>query len=293
LITAKAQTGTVTETMVNTLAHTKESTFITLAAHNIYLRSRLNARQSQTATLLLSPFAEEMNKSRHLSTQLMNALCQQGQDCFFPDPFGTGDSDADLDVATATLWRQDLLLFIQQLKDWGYQSFNLVAARYGALQLIDLLTTETLPLPLNKIVLWQPYLQSSTFLQQFFRLKIAEQMATGNKTTQKELEQQLSTGEVLEIAGYPITQNFVSSIHALKDVASLPALYQQTPLLWLETSMLPNISPVCEKGMALLSQYFAAEFTQLQGPAWWNATELVQSPELIARSVEFLTGKTA
>jgi hypothetical protein len=150
-----------------------------------------------------------------------------------------------------------------------------------------------LPLPLNKILLWQPYLQSSTFLQQFFRLKIAEQMATGNKTSQKELEQQLSEGTVLEIAGYPITQNFVSSIHALKDVTALPALYQQTPLLWLETSMLPNISPVCEKGMAVLSQHFAAEFKQLQGPAWWNATELVQSPELIALSVEFLTGKTA
>jgi exosortase A-associated hydrolase 2 len=289
----KAKTATVAGTMANTMAHTMESTFIKLAAHNIYLRSRLNARQSQTATLLLSPFAEETNKSRHLSTQLMGVLWQQGQDCFFPDPFGTGDSEADLDNTTAALWRQDLLLFIAHLKDRGYQYLNIVASRYGALQLIDLLATGALPLPLNKIVLWQPYLQSSTFLQQFFRLKIAEQMATGNKTSQKELEQQLSDGTVLEIAGYPITQNFVSSIHALKDVTALPALYQQTPLLWLETSMLPNISPVCEKGMAVLSQYFAAEFQQLQGPAWWNATELVQSPELIARSVEFLTGKTA
>ena len=275
------------------MAHTMESTFITLADHRIYLRSRLNVTQSQTATLLLSPFAEEMNKSRHLSTQLMSALWQQGQDCFFPDPFGTGDSEADLDDTSAALWRQDLLRFIQQLKDRGYQNLNVVAPRYGALQLIDLLATEALPLPLNKIVLWQPYLQSSIFLQQFFRLKIAEQMATGNKTSQKELEQQLSEGTVVEIAGYPITQNLVSSMNALRDVAALPALYQQTPLLWLETSMLPNISPVCEKGMALLSQYFAAEFQQLQGPAWWNATELVQNPELVARSVEFLTGKTA
>lgn len=275
------------------MANSMESTFITLAEHSIYLRCRLNAKQSPTATLFLSPFAEEMNKSRHLSTQLMNALFQQGQDSFLPDPFGTGDSSADLDSASAALWRQDLLLLIQLLKDRGYQSLNLLASRYGALQLIDLLATEALPLPVNKILLWQPYLQSSTFLQQFFRLKIAEQMATGNKTTQKELEHQLSAGEVVEIAGYPITQNFVSSIYALKDVTALPALYQQTPLLWLETSMLPNISPVCEKGMGLLSQYFAAEFSQLQGPAWWNATELVQSPELIARSVEFLTGKTA
>lgn len=275
------------------MAETMESTFIRLADRTIYLRGMYSATTSQNATLLLLPFAEEMNKSRHLTSRLMQALGQQGQDSFSADLFGTGDSEADLDATTADIWRQDLLLLVEYLKTRGYQQLNLVALRYGALQLFDLLATETLPLPVNKIVLWQPYLQSSTFLQQFFRLKIAEQMATGNKTSQKELEQQLSAGEVLEIAGYPITQNLVSSITTLKDVTALPARYQQTALLWLETSLLPNISPVCEKGMALLSQYVAAEFQQLQGPAWWNATELVQSPELIARSVDFLTGKTA
>ncbi len=272
---------------------TMENTFITLADRKIYLRCMLSSTRSETATVLLSPFAEEMNKSRHLSHQLMTALLQQGQDSFLPDPWGTGDSDADLDVASARLWQQDLLSFIEQLKDRGYQQINMLAPRYGALQLFDLLATAELPLPLHKIVLWQPYLQTTTFLQQFFRLKIAEQMANGNKTSQKELDQQLAEGEIVEVAGYPMTQNLVSSIQALNGISALSALYQQIPLLWLETSMMPNISPVSEKGLALLSQYFAAEFHQLQGPAWWNATELVQNPELIARTVEFLTGKPA
>ncbi len=267
------------------------SEFIEINNQRLFACWSQKERKSDVLTLIIPPFAEEMNKCRHLFS-LLRQQFNAKSDMLLLDPFGTGDSDGDLVDTTAQQWASDWHSVVALAGKAGYQKINLLAARFGALQMFDILQQE-LPLPLNKIVLWQPYLQSSTFLQQFFRLKIAEQMATGNKTTQKELEQQLSTGEVLEIAGYPITQNFVSSIHALKDVASLPALYQQTPLLWLETSMLPNISPVCEKGMALLSQYFAAEFTQLQGPAWWNATELVQSPELIARSVEFLTGKTA
>lgn len=272
---------------------TMESTFITLADRKIYLRSMLSTTQSKNATVLLSPFAEEMNKSRHLSRQLMTALLPHNHDSFLPDPWGTGDSDADLNIASARSWQEDLSLLIELLKQRGYQKINVVAPRFGALQLFDLLATAELPLPLHKIVLWQPYLQTSTFLQQFFRLKIAEQMASGNKTSQKELDQQLADGAIVEVAGYPITQSLVNSLQTLKDISTLPALYQQTPLLWLETSMLPNISPVSEKGLTQLSQYFAAEFQQLQGPAWWNASELVQNPELIARTVEFLTGTAA
>ncbi|WP_333797320.1 glycosyl transferase [Rheinheimera sp.] len=233
-----------------------------------------------------------MNKSRHLSRQLMTGLLGQGQDSFLPDAWGTGDSDGDLDQVSVLDWRQDLTLLLQQLRDRGYKKVNLVASRFGALQLFDLLATTELPLPLNSVVLWQPYLQSSIFLQQLFRLKIAEQMAVGNKTSQKELEQQLNEG-IVEIAGYPISQHLVRSISLLQDISALPAIYRQVPLLWLETSMLPNISPVCEKGMAQLSQCFAAKFQLLQGPAWWNTSELVQSPELIASSIDFLTGVTA
>jgi len=273
------------------MAATTESTFITLAKRKIYLRSFLNPQRSETATILLSAFAEEMNKSRHLSQQLMNLLLQHSHDSFLVDPWGTGDSEGDLDQTSAVLWQQDLLAFINQLNERGYQKINFLAPRYGALQLFDLLATTQPALPVDKIVLWQPYLQTTTFLQQFFRLKVAEQMANGIKTSQKELEQQLAAGTVVEVAGYPITKALFDSIQALKDVSSVPALYQQTPLLWLETSMMPNISPVSEKGLAQLSQHFAAQFHQLQGPAWWNATELVQNPELISRTVEFLIGK--
>lgn len=273
------------------MADTIENTFIAISGLQLYVRYTKSSTPSETVTLVLSPFAEEMNKSRHLSCQLMNSLLLHGHDSFFHDPWGTGDSEADLDVASATIWQQHLFLIIEHLKTHGYRRLNIVASRYGSLQLFDLLSAIELPLQLDKIVLWQPYLQTTSFLQQFLRLKIAEQMAKGTKTSQKELERQLAEGEIVEVAGYPITQQFVCSIQALKDLTHLPVRYQNTPLLWIDTSMRLNISPTSENGLALLSQHFAAEFIQVQGAAWWNASELVQNPELIAQTVEFLTGK--
>ncbi len=248
-------------------------------------------RQTEQLTLLLPPFAEEMNKCRHLFSELRQQLTAHS-DLLLLDPYGTGDSLGDLDTASAQRWAADWLSLLHIVKAKGYQRFNVVAVRYGHLQLIDLLQHQ-LPLPVHKVVLWQPYLQVSTFLQQFFRLKIAEQMAKGEKITQKELEAQLSAGNLVEIAGYPITDHFVSSVHSLQGLDTLPPLYQQTPLLWLETSMLQNVSPACEKGIALLSKHFMVQYQQLLGPPWWNASELVYNSELISRSCAFLTGDPA
>jgi exosortase A-associated hydrolase 2 len=248
-------------------------------------------RLTDHLTVVIPPFAEEMNKCRHLLSELRQQLIGHS-DLLLLDPYGTGDSSGDLDTATAQQWTSDWLSLLHIVKTAGYQKINVVAVRYGHLQLIDLLQ-QVLPLPIHKIVLWQPYLQSSTFLQQFFRLKIAEQMAKGEKTTQKELEAQLNAGDMLEIAGYPITHHFVSSVHSLQGLDTLPALYQQTPLLWLETSMLQNVSPACEKGIASLSPHFLVQFQQLLGPPWWNASELVYNSELIDRTCEFLTGNPA
>ena len=161
--------------------------FINLNNRQLFACWSQQQRKTDCVTLILPPFAEEMNKSRHMLQQLRQQL--DGRcDVLLLDPAGTGDSSGDLDTSNAKDWTSDWLSIIAKLKSDGYQGFHVVALRFGALQLIDILQHElALPLPLHKIVLWQPYLQTSTFLQQFFRLKIAEQMASGSKTTQKDL----------------------------------------------------------------------------------------------------------
>jgi len=278
------------------------SEFISLPQRRLFLiRSDASTTACQPiVTVLLGAFAEEMNKSRHLFSQCRQQLAATGGSYVQMDPYGTGDSDGDLDQTTVLEWRADLQALLALLQQRGYQAVNFIAMRFGALQLFDLLAqAEPLPLPLHKIVLWQPYLQSSQFLQQFFRLKVAEQMALGEKTSQQQLQQQLDNGEVLEIAGYPLTAAFVQSVKQLTDVsqwlvsqAQLATTAQQpatkTPLLWLETSTLPNLSPVVQKSVEQLSALFDTQVTLLAGAPYWTATELVACPELISATVDFL-----
>lgn len=250
--------------------------------------------QQPTVTVLLGAFAEEMNKSRHLFSQCRQQLAACGGSYMQMDPYGTGDSDGDLDQTTVLTWRADLQALLVLLQQRGYQAVNFIAMRFGALQLFDLLAqTDPLPLRLHKIVLWQPFLQPSQFLQQFFRLKVAEQMALGEKTSQQQLQQQLDHGEVLEIAGYPLTADFVQSVKQMADVHQLAANQAQNTaekasLLWLETSTLPNLSPVVQKSAEQLSALFATKVTLLPGAPYWTATELVACPELISATVDFL-----
>lgn len=271
-----------------------QSEFIELSQRRLFLQSCEPAIPGKIATLVLPAFAEEMNKSRHLFSQCRQQLCRQGGSWFLLDPYGTGDSEGDLEQTDVLVWRDDLQSLLALLQQRGYQAMNVLAMRFGALQLIDLLAQATpLALRLHKVVLWQPQLQSTQFLQQFFRLKIAEQMAVGEKTSQKVLEQQLAAGEVLEIAGYPLTARFVDSIRQLKDVDALLSHLQSQqsppiPLLWLETSNLPNLSPQVEKAAAQLSAAFAVELRLLQDAPYWNATELVQSTALVDATVQFL-----
>lgn len=272
------------------------SEFICLQQRRLFLiRSDASmTAQQPTVTVLLGAFAEEMNKSRHLFSQCRQQFAASGGSYIQMDPYGTGDSEGDLDQTTVLQWRADLQALLALLQQRGYQAVNFIAMRFGALQLFDLLAqTEALPLRLHKIVLWQPYLQASQFLQQFFRLKVAEQMALGEKTSQQQLQQQLDEGEVLEIAGYPLTADFVQSVRQLVDVSQLiatksPDILPKASLLWLETSTLPNLSPVVQKSVEQLSALFDTQVTLLAGAPYWTATELVACPELISATVDFL-----
>jgi pimeloyl-ACP methyl ester carboxylesterase len=65
--------------------------------------------------LIISPFAEELNKSRHVLAALAAAIGEAGHDVLMPDLFGTGDSAGDFSQATLGIWRTDLDTVIECL----------------------------------------------------------------------------------------------------------------------------------------------------------------------------------
>lgn len=265
------------------------SGFYNLTTGHVFIRTEI-AKNTSRMVLLLPPFTEEMNKSRHLLSQLMLQLKQQGISSILPDHYGTGDSEGDLDQASVVLWRNDLQQLIQQLSTQGVRQLDVVAVRFGAIQLFDLLNSSSLPLTLGKVILWQPQYDAGRFWQQFLRLKIAEKMAAGEKLSQKQLEQQLETGHTIEVAGYPVSPAFYNSLQQLQP--AFPEALKHKPLLWLEISALDNIAlPVQQKRTALES-LCQLTFNQLKLDPFWQTAELTQATPLIADTVKYLKEST-
>src|SRR5690606_25567080 len=131
-----------------------------------------------------------------------------GYDSFLLDNYGTGDSEGDLDLTTADIWRTDLQQLLQRIAQCGYQQLSFVAVRFGSLQLFDLLNHYPLPLRLQQLVLWQPWFDTAEFWQQFARIKLAQSLGSNDKLTLADLTQQLNVGIDIEIAGYPINATF-------------------------------------------------------------------------------------
>ncbi|WP_333609376.1 glycosyl transferase [Arsukibacterium sp.] len=239
-----------------------------------------------SALIILPPFADEMNKCRHLFQQLMQQLTPFGIDCFLPDHFGTGDSEGDLTDATIDIWRADLIHLLATLAAAGYHSCHLLAVRFGCLQALDLLQQPELPLPVQQLVLWQPQFDQTKFWQQFVRIKIAEAMAIGTKTSQSTIEQQLASGQLIEIAGYPLTNDFVSSLKQF--TASLPEQLKDVQLSWFETSPLDNMAIPVQKMLAQLNSFTPVHYKQLKAEPYWQTTELASADELLHYTVQQL-----
>jgi len=241
------------------------------------------------AVVILPPFAEEMNKCRHLISNVMRQLAAAGVSSFLLDNYGTGDSECDLDTATLQLWREDLTALINDISLQGYSDISFVAIRFGALQLFDLLNNAQLPLPVAKVVLWQPYFDIAKFWQQFVRIKVAEAMALGEKTSQKQLEQQLNEGHLLEIAGYPVSPAFYHSL--LSANTTFPPMLKAKPMCWLETSQLDNIAVPVEKMRQQLSEQCTLSFEQIKDEPYWQTTELAEAQALISHTLAYLTAQ--
>jgi exosortase A-associated hydrolase 2 len=265
-----------------------QSGFITMSAGQNFLLA-CNAPSATDAIVVIPPFAEEMNKSRHLISAAMRMLSAAGYGCFMLDNYGTGDSAGDLGNASIDIWRADLYQLIQLLQQHGYQRISFIALRFGTLQLFDLLSQYTLPLPVKQLVLWQPVFDMAKFWQQFARIKVAEAMALGKKLSQKALEQQLDNGESIEIAGYPISPAFYHSLFAASP--TFPAALHGTRLCWLETSQLDNIALPVEKMRQQLKQHCDLCFHQLKDEPYWQTAELASADSLLALTVQYLTGR--
>ena len=235
------------------------------------------------AAIFVPPFAEEMNKCRHVVAQAARRLSGLGIGVLLIDLLGCGDSSGSLEDATWQHWRDDITLGTQWLRDRGHERLMLWGMRAGALLAMDMAVT--VPEVYERCLLWQPVLSGETCLVQFLRLSIGSDILSGNKAgvSIKGMRAQLERGEILEIAGYRLTQALAADIAAM----TLERFSPPCPVHWLEVVTEDGSGP--SPGASRVVQSWRAAGVEVRlitarGDAFWSvasAEELVQCPALV------------
>lgn len=238
--------------------------------------------------MIIPPFAEEMNKSRRMFTDVAESLAMHGIATVLPDLYGTGDSAGEFRDADWEVWKDDLACAASWAAASGWPVTALLCVRLGCAlgaQAVTLLRT-----PIDRTVFWQPILDGERFLTQFLRLKVAASMMEDRRESVVGLRAQLRAGDCIEIAGYELMSRLAEQIGGIRLVQSLNARLGR--LHWLE--LVPDdggpLTTASEQAiLAARSAGCLVKGETIAGEPFWSAAEVVRIPRLVERTVEVLT----
>lgn len=246
------------------------------------------------AVLYLHPFAEEMNKSRRMAALGARALAAAGYGVLQLDLLGCGDSSGDFGDANWAHWLEDAELGARWLRDRHDGPLWLWGLRAGAL-----LASETALRMAGErhLLLWQPAASGKLLLQQFLRLRMAGQLlddapAESSRGVTEGLRKDLAAGRAVDIAGYTLAPGLAQGLEA----ATLQPPPAGCRVIWLELSSRtpPALQPASD---ALVERWRAAghevQTRALAGPAFWQTTEIEETPALVQATAQALTQTAA
>jgi exosortase A-associated hydrolase 2 len=242
--------------------------------------------------LYIHPFAEEMNKARRMAALQSRALAQAGFAVMQIDLHGCGDSSGDFGDATWQSWVDDVLQGCHWLRARHANSGShnnvplwLWGLRAGCLLAAD--AASQLGEPCN-FLFWQPPAAGKPLLQQFLRLKVAGDLMGGQaKGVMQALRQQLAEGVPVEIAGYLLAPALAAGLEQVTLTPPTPTVQAQR-VEWFEltTRADASLSPVSTQTIGQWQQAgFQATSQIVQGPAFWQTTEIEDAPALIAATM--------
>ena len=240
--------------------------------------------------IYIHPFAEELNKSRHVAAMQARAFAALGYSVLQLDLYGCGDSSGDFGDARWSIWRNDLHLACAWLARRVDGPLTLWGLRLGALLALDYAArAEQAP---ARMLLWQPVLSGAQHLNQFLRLRVAGEMlqdggASGGTAA---LRARLQAGEVLEIGGYELHPALALAVEGV-DAARLAA--PPCRVDWFE--MVPEVGRPPPPASARLVDSWRVgggdvRLATLAGPAFWTTQEIAEAPALLDASANAYPG---
>lgn len=242
-----------------------------------------SAKECLGAFIYIHPFAEEMNKSRRMVAMQSRALSDMGYAVLQLDLFGCGDSSGEFADARWETWIADLAAAEKWLSERTSAGISLWGLRLGALLALDY--ARRTPGKIDGVILWQPIVNTVTYLTQFLRLRLANEIsANHNKMNSgtKSLLNDLAMGKIIEIAGYELAPALAFAINNLR---SIELAVKNCPVHWFEiVSESPLTLPPAAENLrhSWRQQGSDVRVHLVPGVPFWSTPEISVCPGLLA-----------
>lgn len=243
-------------------------------------------RPCRGALVYVHPFAEEMNKSRRMAALAARRLAGEGVAVLQVDLHGCGDSSGDFAEVRWETWLEDIALARDWLERRAGMRAGLWGLRLGALLALDFARLDGKRL--ERLVLWQPVTGGATFLTQFLRLRLAQDMlgvGDGERKGTDALRQSLLGGETLEIAGYELAPELAAAIDGCDAASLVPG---GIPVDWFE--VVPEAGRPMPPGRRRVADGWLERDVDLRvhlvtGLPFWGTQEIAECGQLVEATV--------
>ena len=243
------------------------------------------------AIIYIHPFGEEMNKSRRMAAMQARTFAAMGFGVLQIDLFGCGDSSGEFSDARWDIWKQDVSFARNWLENRVSAPISLWGLRLGALLALDFARNQVEMI--DRIILWQPVINGESFLNQFLRLRMANEMlgdlGAEKKTGTSTMRTRLASGETLEIGGYELSPDLATAIDSLK---AAELVVRNRTIHWFEIVAEPGRSmpPAWAKVLGEWKRSGVDPHVHIVAcSSFWATQEISECPELVSATATALT----
>jgi len=163
------------------------------------------------------PLAEEKLWAHRAQVNLARKLAHEGYAVLRFDFYGEGDSAGEFEQSTVETRLEDVQGAIECLKkiDLEIREVSLFGLRFGGM--IAAITAERLN-GISSLILWEPVLEGSRYIQEMLRTQLAVQLAAWGEIRKDRvaLANDLLAGETANIDGYLLAPEFYSELVKLR-----------------------------------------------------------------------------